>query len=413
MNHAGGDRELGRSDRARELRRHRARRRPRSPSTGTPSTDDVGVTGYRVFVNGAPTGRPPRRTYTFTGLSCSTSYRSASRRSTAPATLHRARSKPGRRRSAAPGWLVAAYGFDEGSGAAAARRVRQRPHRDDLRRQLGSGPQRRRAHFDGSNDSVGLGSLGTFSQSGFTLEAWVNKRARPKKDVAVVGTGPAAGRCSGSTISPAATTSRSPAASATTSTPAQPVAGEWQHVAATYDGTTARFYIDGTQVASRAVAGSVGGSDTWRIGAYGSRPGGFFDGLDRRVRIYNRALSAAEIQTDMNQPPSRRRRHDAAERARHPDRDGRLGKSALTWGAASDDVASRATTSTGRHLRLHAEPGEQDRAADRHDYTDTGLRRRHLLLQGHRRGRRLATSGPPSNEASAVVTGDTTPPTVS
>ena len=33
-----------------------------------------------------------------------------------------------------------------------------------------------------------------------------------------------------------------------------PIAGQWQHLAATYDGTTARFYIDGTEVAYRSVA---------------------------------------------------------------------------------------------------------------------------------------------------------------
>ena len=37
----------------------------------------------------------------------------------------------------------------------------------------------------------------------------------------------------------------------------------------------------------------------WRIGAYGSPAGGFFDGLIDNVRIYGRALSASEIQTDM------------------------------------------------------------------------------------------------------------------
>ena len=45
---------------------------------------------------------------------------------------------------------------------------------------------------------------------------------------------------------------------------ANPVAGQWQHLAATFDGTTARFYINGTEVASRAFSGSVGGSNVWR-----------------------------------------------------------------------------------------------------------------------------------------------------
>ena len=35
-----------------------------------------------------------------------------------------------------------------------------------------------------------------------------------------------------------------------------PTAGQWQYLSATYDGSTARFYIDGTQVASRSVTGS-------------------------------------------------------------------------------------------------------------------------------------------------------------
>ena len=41
-----------------------------------------------------------------------------------------------------------------------------------------------------------------------------------------------------------------------------------------------------------AFTGNVGDSNTWRIGAYGSTAGGFFDGLIDDVRIYNRALSA-------------------------------------------------------------------------------------------------------------------------
>ncbi len=78
-----------------------------------------------------------------------------------------------------------------------------------------------------------------------------------------------------------------------------PAIGQWQHVAATYDGTTARFYIDGTQVATTTYTGNVGDSNSWRIGAYGATATGFFDGNIDNVRIYDRALSAAEIQTDM------------------------------------------------------------------------------------------------------------------
>jgi hypothetical protein len=78
-----------------------------------------------------------------------------------------------------------------------------------------------------------------------------------------------------------------------------PAAGQWQHLAATYDGTTARFYVDGVEVANRTFTGGVGNSNVWRIGAYGSSAGGFFDGLIDNVRIYSRSLSATEVQTDM------------------------------------------------------------------------------------------------------------------
>ena len=39
--------------------------------------------------------------------------------------------------------------------------------------------------------------------------------------------------------------------------------------------------------------------ECWRIGAYGSPAAGFFDGLVDNVRIYSRALTGSEVQTDM------------------------------------------------------------------------------------------------------------------
>jgi hypothetical protein len=76
----------------------------------------------------------------------------------------------------------------------------------------------------------------------------------------------------------------------------------WTHVAVTYDGTTLRVFINGTQAGSAAVAGSIAASTgALRIGG-NSVWGEYFNGLIDEVRIYNRALSAAEIQTDMNTP---------------------------------------------------------------------------------------------------------------
>jgi hypothetical protein len=73
-------------------------------------------------------------------------------------------------------------------------------------------------------------------------------------------------------------------------------------VAATYDRSTLRLYVDGTQVATRAVTGGllnsagalrIGGNNVW---------GEWFKGLIDEVRVYERALTAAEIQADRNRP---------------------------------------------------------------------------------------------------------------
>jgi Concanavalin A-like lectin/glucanases superfamily len=74
----------------------------------------------------------------------------------------------------------------------------------------------------------------------------------------------------------------------------------WTHVATTYDGATLRFYVNGTQIGSTAATGPIDASSgVLRIGA-NSIFGEYFKGLIDEVRIYNRALTAAQITTDMN-----------------------------------------------------------------------------------------------------------------
>ena len=60
--------------------------------------------------------------------------------------------------------------------------------------------------------------------------------------------------------------------------------------------------MDGVLTASKAFTGNVGDSNTWRVGAYGPGPGGYYDGAIDEVRVYAHALSRAEIQTDMAAP---------------------------------------------------------------------------------------------------------------
>ena len=67
--------------------------------------------------------------------------------------------------------------------------------------------------------------------------------------------------------------------------------GAWTHVVFTYDGTTGKFYANGSPGPSATL--TVGSNtNTMSFGLWGSFP---FKGLMDDVRIYNRALSAAEV----------------------------------------------------------------------------------------------------------------------
>jgi hypothetical protein len=78
------------------------------------------------------------------------------------------------------------------------------------------------------------------------------------------------------------------------------VLNAWSHLASTYDGATLRLYLNGVLVSSQATAGTLSASSgVLRIGGNGVWPE-WFAGLIDEVRVYNRALSAGEIQTDMN-----------------------------------------------------------------------------------------------------------------
>lgn len=76
----------------------------------------------------------------------------------------------------------------------------------------------------------------------------------------------------------------------------------WTHIATTYDSAYQRFYVNGVLTEQRAQSGKVETSfDPIRIGG-NTAWGEFFKGLIDDVRIYNLALSQAEIQADMATP---------------------------------------------------------------------------------------------------------------
>lgn len=77
----------------------------------------------------------------------------------------------------------------------------------------------------------------------------------------------------------------------------EPTAGQWVHLAVTYDGATIRFYSNGNVVRLLPASGNIATSGLpYRIGGYAFDATNPFRGYLDEIRIYNRALSAADIQ---------------------------------------------------------------------------------------------------------------------
>ena len=75
-------------------------------------------------------------------------------------------------------------------------------------------------------------------------------------------------------------------------------ADEWQHVAATYDGSTMRLYIDGRLDNTTSVSGTITANDVFRIGRSGG--GRHFFGKMDQVRVWDTALTADQLRRRMH-----------------------------------------------------------------------------------------------------------------
>ncbi len=115
----------------------------------------------------------------------------------------------------------------------------------------------------------------------------------------------------------------------------------WAYLALSYDGATVRFYVNGAQVASRAKTGTIRTSTNALT--IGSDPfyGQYFRGMIDEVRVYNTALTVAQIQADMATPIT-----DGGVDTQAPSAPGTLSATAVSsgrvdlgWGAATDDTA--------------------------------------------------------------------------
>ena len=161
--------------------------------------------------------------------------------------------------------------------------------------------------FDGVNDLVTTADSASLDLTGgMTLEVWVKPTTLPTDWRTIIlkeRPGHLAYALYGNT------SGNRPSVEVTTSTGnyetrgnSRLSTGTWSYLAGTYDGSSLKLYVNGSLVSSRSISGGIfvstnplriGGNSVW---------GEYFNGLIDEVRVYNRALTQAEIQADMNTP---------------------------------------------------------------------------------------------------------------
>jgi glucose/arabinose dehydrogenase len=206
--------------------------------------------------------------------------------------------------TAAPSGLVAAYAFEEGSGAGVTDASGNANHGtlSNAARTF-SGRYGSALVFNGANALVSIPDSSSLDLSAaMTLEAWVYPVSLGSwRDVIYKGLNDiyylGGSSSQGSRPAVGGTFASSPLYGPN----AVPV-GAWTHLAATYDGAMLRLFVGGTEVASRAQSGPIqAGTGALTLGGdptYGQWWAGRIDD----VRVYDRALSATEIQSDLATP---------------------------------------------------------------------------------------------------------------
>ena len=205
-----------------------------------------------------------------------------------------------------PAGLVAAFSFNEGTGTTVAdSSVNSNNGTIANAAWTASGKYGGALVFNGSNALVNIADAYTLHlTTAMTLEAWVNPSTvsslwrdviyKGNDNYYLSGTSPAS--------SVPATGGTFGATGANVYGTTALTANTWAHLAATYDGATLRLFVNGAPVSSMARTGSLATStNPLQIGG-DSIYGQYFAGAIDEIRVYNVALTQAQIQSDMNTP---------------------------------------------------------------------------------------------------------------
>jgi uncharacterized repeat protein (TIGR03803 family) len=199
--------------------------------------------------------------------------------------------------------LVAAYSFNDGTAADAT----GNGHQGTISGAVGvSGKYGSALSFDGVDDKVSIANAADLGfKTGMTLEAWVRPDTLQSVSAIVLKEAPSglayALYANNSANRPSGVASIAGAKRDATSSSAL-TAAAWSHLAVTYNGSLLKLWVNGVLRGSRSITGSILVSNGALMIGGSNVLGEHFDGVIDNVRLYNRALGAEEVQTNMVTP---------------------------------------------------------------------------------------------------------------
>jgi hypothetical protein len=163
----------------------------------------------------------------------------------------------------------------------------------------------RSVYFDGNVDYIDMEDKLNLNSSGFTMSAWIKRDAADSGTKSIVSkrnvsfsTGYDFNILDSNVLN---ITWKNPSSRSLTSATSIPD-DEWHHVAAIYDGSTVKLYIDGVKDASANLTAPLDTNDSFFIAAAGKNsPSQYFRGNIDEVRVWDTELTPTQLRFMMNQ----------------------------------------------------------------------------------------------------------------
>ena len=284
----------------------------------TASTDDAGVTSYLLercsgstCTNFVQIAAPTATSYSDTGLSAATTYRYRVRAVDAANNFSDYSNIASGATPGAPSGLIAAYAFNEGLGTTTGD-ASGKGHTGTISGATwtNTGKYGKALSYNGTTSFVNVGNAADLQITGsMTWSAWIFATGNPADDGQIISKSLGAGwqfKTSPDTGPHTFGIGVAPTSSSMTQRYSTTVRAlnTWYYVAGVYDATarTLNIYVNGV-LDNGVLRGTVPASQfnaATNVNIGRRAAGYYFQGTIDEVRVYNRALSQTEIQSDMN-----------------------------------------------------------------------------------------------------------------